>query len=193
MSKLDAAYWQNRYAQDDFPWDIGYSNKVLTDYVEQNIAKDARVLIPGAGSGYEAEYLWNKGYTHVYALDFAADAKSLLMSRGNKFPEDQYLTGDFFELDQRFDVFLEQTFFCALNPSLRPQYVKHVHHLLNTEGVLFGLLFEMDKQDGPPYGGNTAEYVALFQAKFELKTVQKCLDSIAPRLGQELVIEFVKK
>jgi hypothetical protein len=111
MSKLYAAYWQNRYAQDDFPWDIGYSNKVLTDYLEQNIAKDARVLIPGAGSGYEAEYLWNKGYTHVYALDYAADAKSLLVSRGTTFPEDQYLTVDFLSSINVLMSFLNKRFF----------------------------------------------------------------------------------
>lgn len=193
MSTLDAAYWQKRYAQDDFPWDIGYANQVLTHYVEQNIAKDARILIPGAGSGYEAEYLWNKGYKNVYALDYAADAKALLVSRGSTFPKDQYIMGDFFEFDQRFDVILEQTFFCALHPALRPQYVNHMHHLLNKGGVLFGLLFEMDKQDGPPYGGNAAQYQDLFQSKFEICVLQQCLDSIAPRRGRELVIEFKKK
>ena len=193
MSNLNAAYWQNRYAQNDFPWDIGYTNKVLTNYVEQNVAKDDHILIPGAGSGYEAEYLWNKGYIHVYALDYAADAKALLVNRVSNFPADQYLTGDFFELDQRFDIILEQTFFCALNPILRPHYVDQMHRLLNNEGVLFGLLFEMDQLDGPPYGGNIAEYKDLFEPTFELKTMQKCLDSIAPRLGRELIFEFKKK
>jgi len=193
MSNLNAAYWQNRYAQNDFSWDIGYANKVLTDYVEQNVVKNAHILIPGAGSGHEVEYLWNKGYIHVYALDYATDAKALLLSRVSNFPEDKYLTCDFFELDQRFDLIIEQTFFCALNPALRPQYVDHMHRLLNKEGVLFGLLFDIDKNDGPPYGGNADEYVGLFQNKFELNVLQKCLESIAPRLGRELIFEFKKK
>jgi methyl halide transferase len=68
-----------------------------------------------------------------------------------------------------------------------------MHRLLNKEGVLFGLLFDMDKNDGPPYGGNADEYVGLFQNKFELNVLQKCLESIAPRLGRELIFEFKKK
>jgi SAM-dependent methyltransferase len=190
---LDAAYWEERYAKNDFPWDIGYSNPILTRYVEQKVAKDAKILVPGAGSAYEVEVLWNKGYTKVKALDYATDAKERFLERVPTFPHQNYLLGNFFELTDTFDIVLEQTFFCALDPKLRMNYVEQMHRILRDEGVLFGLLFEMEKPDGPPFGGNSAEYQAIFGKYFEMRTLEKCLESIPPRLGSELVIEFIKK
>jgi thiopurine S-methyltransferase len=191
--KLNASYWQERYNKADFPWDIGYANHVLTSYIEKNITKEARILVPGAGSAYEVEHLWLRGYKNIFALDYAAEAKAKFTSRITDFPAEQYLVADFFEVNQTFDVILEQTFFCALDPLLRIDYVRHIHQLLSTSGVLFGLLFEMDKPDGPPFGGNTQEYLDLFSDNFEIKSMQKCTQSIAPRIGSELEIEFFKK
>ena len=42
---------------------------------------------------------------------------------------------------RKIDLILEQTFFCALQPSLRGSYVKNCNELLNEEKKITGVLF----------------------------------------------------
>ncbi|MGB1038445.1 MAG: SAM-dependent methyltransferase [Bacteroidia bacterium] len=196
MTKVDerhAEYWDKRYQDAQTGWDIGYANKVLTDYVEANLAKNSRILIPGAGRAYEVEYLWNKGYTNIYACDFSDIAKQTFLKINPSFPAEQYFVKDFFELDKTFDIVIEQTFFCAINPTMRVDYKNKMHAILNNGGRIYGLLFDMTKEDGPPYGGSKQEYTDLFSSDFEILQLKKCEHSIAPRMGNELVIELLKK
>ncbi|PCJ64404.1 MAG: SAM-dependent methyltransferase [Bacteroidetes bacterium] len=190
---LTSDYWENRYQESKTGWDIGYANKIHTDYVEANYGKDARILIPGAGSAYEAEYLWKRGYTNVHPCDFAPEAKERFLKRVSDFPDNQFITGDFFEITDRFDLVLEQTFFCAINPNLRKSYVSHMHDILNVDGKIYGVMFDMDKPDGPPYGGNPVEYKTLFSNYFAILTMEKSQKSIPKRMGNELIVEFLKK
>ena len=190
---LDSDYWNNRYIQNNTGWDIGYANPIHIDYVLDNIDKTARILIPGAGTGYELSKLWNCGYTNVFAIDLSPKAKELFLSQNPKFPENQYLVGDFFELNQKFDLILEQTFFCAIEPQLRSQYANKAHTILNTNGKLFGVLFSIQFQGGPPFGGNIAEYKMLFHSKFSILKLEKSYQSISPRQDKELIIELMKK
>ncbi|WP_412783757.1 hypothetical protein, partial [Aeromonas sanarellii] len=69
--------------------------------------------------------------------------------------ESHLIENDFFELDDKFDLILEQTFFCALDPELRNQYATKMYNLLNTNGKIAGLLFNFPlTNEGPPFGGS---------------------------------------
>ena len=190
---LTSNYWNNRYLNNQTGWDIGYSNNALTEFVETTCTSVAEILIPGAGSGYEVEFLWKKGFKNVFALDASEVAKSLFLKRVNDFPQDQYIVGDFFNHESSYDAILEQTFFCALLPTLRHKYVEKMHSLLKDKGILAGVLFNFKKEDGPPFGGSREEYESLFRSRFELKTLELCRNSIVPRQGSEFFIQFVKK
>ena len=190
---LDSDYWNNRYIQNKTGWDIGCANPIHIDYVLENIEKSARILIPGAGSGYELSKLWKFGYTNIFAIDLSLEAKKRFLSQNPTFPENQYLVGDFFELNQNFDLLLEQTFFCAIEPQLRSQYVNKAHTILNTNGKLFGVLFSIQFQGGPPFGGDISEYKMLFHSKFSILKLEKSYQSISPRQDKELIIELMKK
>jgi hypothetical protein len=91
-------------------------------------------------------------------------------------------------------LILEQTFFCAINPSLRKDYVAKMKTLLKPEGKLVGLLFdkEFDKE-GPPFGGCKCEYTPLFEKDFNFKTFDVCHNSAKPREGSELFINLQRK
>ncbi len=191
---MDAAYWNQRYLNEQTGWDIGYPNLALTHYVEsRGLSKDSEILIPGAGRAYEAEYLHHKGYSSVYIIDLAPEAKNDFLKRVSHFPNDHFIVGDFFELNQSFDLILEQTFFCALDPKLRPLYAEHMHKIIRPDGVLAGVLFNMQKEDGPPFGGNEIEYRSLFEPDFEIVHLEECYNSIPPRAGREFFIEFKPK
>jgi len=191
--KLDRPFWEKRYLKNDIGWDIGYPNPIFIDYANANIPKDKKILVPGAGSGYEVSALWEMGYSNIYAIDLSDKAKERFLRNTPNFPEEQYLTGNFFELQNTFDFVFEQTFFCAINPTSRQQYVKHLTSILNTNGRLFGVLFSKKFEGGPPFGGSMTEYQSLFQATFEILQLEKNANSIAPRQGKELIIELMKK
>jgi SAM-dependent methyltransferase len=186
-------YWDGRYKNNETGWDIKQVSPPLKDYIDTLTDNKLEILIPGCGNAYEAEYLLNKGFNNVTLIDIAPTLVNTLKEKFTGKPI-QVLNEDFFEHSGKYDLILEQTFFCAIDPSLRKRYVDTCFNLLKDEGKIAGLLFNIvfEKQ-GPPYGGTKLEYEALFKAKFKLNKFSKCLISIAPRKDNELFIELEKK
>lgn len=190
--ELNSEYWTERYKTEKTGWDIGYANPALIEYAKTVLTPEHKILIPGAGNAYEAEALYKLGFTKVYATDLSSEPKRNLSTRYPDFPESQYLVGDFFELNQTFDVILEQTFFCALNPALRSNYVNQSHKLLNTLGLIAGVLFNFPLETGPPFGGSKEEYKQLFTKKFEILHLENSRNSIEPRKKNEFFFQLKK-
>lgn len=191
MSELNKEYWSKRYQENQTGWDITYANPVLINKAKE-YPKSSKILIPGAGNAHEAEELFKLGFTNVYVLDWAQEPLDNLKNRCPDFPMDQLIQGDFFEHSGEYDLIIEQTFFCALDPSLRERYSKKMFDLLNDGGVLYGVMFDKEMPDGPPYGGCIKEYNTLFIRSFSNVKIEKCKDSISPRLGAECFIEVQK-
>ena len=190
-NKLDKDYWENRYSKDETGWNIGYASTPIEKYISQLQDKSIKILIPGAGNSFEAELLWNKGFNNTYVLDFAKQPIENFKKRVSIFPHKQLLHQDFFELNQTFDLIIEQTFFCALNPNLRKQYVEKMFQLLNPKGKLAGLLFDFPlTESGPPFGGSFNEYETAFSKYFKIKTLERATNSIKERQGKELFFIF---
>lgn len=192
---LSADYWNTRYLHADFGWDLGAISPPLQHYFDQLINPNLKILIPGAGNAYEAEYLINKGFRHVYVCDLAPEPLKNLKERCPAIREEQLLLGDFFELQEsKFDLIVEQTFFCAIDPLKRRAYFEKMHALLNSGGKLVGLLFnDVLNSNRPPFGGNKHEYEKYFEDTFTVRTYAACHNSIKPRAGRELFINLVKK
>jgi methyl halide transferase len=190
---LSIHYWNKRYLQNDFGWDIGHISSPLKAYFDQLNDKTISILIPGAGNSWEAEYLTQKGFENVYVCDFAEQPLINLQKRCPAIKKENLLLCDFFDITGRqFDLVVEQTFFCALNPSLRQKYFLQMNSLLKTGGKLVGLLFN-DKlnSDKPPFGGTKEEYQGYFTDLFQVHTYETCYNSIMPREGRELFINLV--
>lgn len=190
-NNLNKSYWEQRYQNNEIGWNIGYPSTPLKTYIDQLKDKSVKILIPGAGNSYEAEYLWNSGFKNNYVLDIAKQPLEHLKKRVPNFPESQLINNDFFELDEQFDIILEQTFFCALNPSLRKKYVEKMTQLLKPNGKLVGLLFNFPlTESGPPFGGSVDEYISLFSNNFKIKRIEPSTNSIKDREGKELFFIF---
>jgi SAM-dependent methyltransferase len=185
QSTLDADYWSNRYQQQQTGWDIGYGSTPLVEYLQSLKDKSISILIPGCGNAYEAEWLFQHGFTNVTVLDISPVLTAALEERFKGQPI-KILTGDFFEHEGQYDLILEQTFFCALDPSLRSNYVEHMHQLLKPGGKLVGVLFNKEFEGGPPFGGSKEEYEQLFGKHLHIKKMELCYNSIPPRKGSEL-------
>ncbi|WP_178988238.1 methyltransferase domain-containing protein [Winogradskyella schleiferi] len=191
MNEINKIYWENRYKTNQIGWNIGYVSTPLKTYFDQLEDKSLKILIPGAGNSYEAEYLWNNGFLNIYVLDIAQQPLDNLKTRVPDFPESQLLHADFFELSDTYDLIIEQTFFCALNPNLRQSYVEQMYHLLKPKGKLVGLFFNFElTEDGPPFGGSLAEYQSRFESKFNIKVLEPSINSIKERQGKELFFIF---
>ena len=191
---FDKNYWNDKYLQGSTGWDIGYASTPLVEYFDQLTNKDLRILIPGCGNAYEAEYLVDKGFKNVYLIDWSEAALNSFKKKVHHIPDSNLFCEDYFEHKGEYDLIIEQTFFCAINPSERQRYAKKAHELLVMGGKLAGVLFDDPLfDDHPPFGGNKAEYVEYFKPYFELKVFERAYNSIKPRMGRELFILLVKK
>lgn len=191
---LTKEYWDKRYQNGNTQWDIGAVSTPLKTYFDQLESSEIKILIPGAGNAFEIEYLFKKGFQNIYLLDFSQTAIKNFEKRLPQFPKKQLHLKDFFELEDTFDLIIEQTFFCALYPSLRERYVDKMASLLRPNGKLVGLLFNFPlTENGPPFGGSKTEYQNLFAKHFEIEILEEAYNSIAPRKGNELFFKFVRK
>jgi len=193
MTKLNKSFWEHRYHENKTGWDIGHVSLPIKTYIDQLTNKGLKILIPGAGNSYEAEYLWKKGYENIFVLDIATQPLINFKKRLTKFPDKQLINKDFFELEDSFDLIIEQTFFCALQPNLRENYSNKIDELLNENGKIVGLLFDFElTNEGPPFGGSKTEYLNLFSSIFNIKTFEKSYNSIKSREHKELFFIFKK-
>lgn len=191
---LDRNYWNNRYRNAETSWDIGYASPPLTNYFDQLTDKNKRILIPGCGNAYEVAYLLEKGFQHNTVIDIAPELTAVLAKKFEPHvgKELTIITGDFFEHQGVYDIIIEQTFFCALDPSLRSQYVDKMFSLLAPGGKLVGVLFNRAFEGGPPFGGSKEEYEQLFASTFSRRSMEPCYNSIPPRKDAELFIRMEK-
>jgi len=192
--KLDKTYWNNRYKENEIGWDIGTISPPLKAYFNQLANKELKIIIPGCGNAYEAEYLVENGFKNVFLVDVSPLALESFSQRVPHFPKENLICDDFFNHSETYDLMVEQTFFCALDPSLRAKYAQHTAEILKPNGKLVGLLFDAILNiDHPPFGGNKAEYLTYFTPFFEVAIMETSTNSIPPRVGRELFIKMTKK
>lgn len=192
------AFWSLRYKEDRTGWDIGYPSTPIKEYIDQLENKAIKILIPGAGNGYEAEYLFQKGFTDIHILDISESPLNAFRKRNPDFPKDHLIQGNFFEHDDSYDLIFEQTFFCSFPPipDNRMLYAQKMADLLKPNGKLVGLWFDIPLTgdlEKRPFGGTKEEYLSYFSPYFETLTFEKAYNSIQPRMGNELFGIFRKK
>lgn len=186
MEHLSAEFWSERYKTNETGWDVGEISTPIRAYIDQLENKHLKILIPGCGYGHEAEYLYSKGFTNVHVIDLCEEPLKAFRERVPAFPVEQIHQGNFFEHTGSYDLIIEQTMFCAIDPMLREKYAQKVAELLNPGGKLVAVLFDIPFESGPPYGGNKEEYLTYFEKHFSVIHLESCYNSIAPRAGREL-------
>lgn len=190
---LSEKIWDNRYVNNDIGWDLGKVSSPLKAYFDQLDDNNCKILIPGGGNSYEAEYLFEKGFSNVFVVDLSKTAIENFHKRVPNFPKSQLILGDFFDINTTFDLIIEQTFFCAINPNLRGKYAKKMHSILKPGGKLVGVLFNVPLfTNRPPFGGHTKEYESYFEPYFDFNVFELCYNSVSSRRGRELFVNLKK-
>lgn len=187
-------FWHKRWEDNKTGWDIGYPAPPIAEFIDTLEDKNIKILIPGAGNAYEAEYLHKNGFKNVYVMDITSVPLENFKERVRDFPGEHLLNEDFFKHTGEYDLIIEQAFFIAIDPKLRGEYVKKMKKLLKPGGHLTGLLIFKDKPSpgGPPYIDTKEEYYKYFEGKFDIRKYEIANNSIKPRAGWEVFIDMVK-
>ncbi len=191
-------FWQSRYREGNIPWDLGEPSRPVRWLVEHHFPPTGKVLIPGCGRGHEALYLAERGY-QVTAVDLVAEPLEYLRKAARKSSlEIEILQQDIFELAPRyndaFDVFLEQTFFCSIDPLLYVDYAVLAYRALKPGGQLLGVFMEVLWEGGPPH--NCPPDLVLEQfpaARWRKENAKPFTPKNPARPGPEYTLRLVKK
>ena len=194
MNELTDNDWDQIYKKGQLVWDIGYVSTPLKEYFDQIANKSIKILIPGAGNAYEAEYLNKNGFPNVFILDYSSESIKSFKKRYPEFPSTHLIQEDFFEHQGQYDLIVEQTFFSSILRGQRNAYADKIYGLLKPNGKFVGLLFthEFDFQ-GPPFGGNENLYREIFSPLLDIITMEIAHNSIKPRKERELFFIMQKK
>lgn len=176
---LNKEFWEKKYLQGHMPWDIGQAAPAFVKYFQAGSSKKIAVL--GCGQGHDAFFLAEKDTnSKVYSFDYSFPAIKFCkkLNTKKKLKNIYFYQLDFFKLvkDKKwkgfFDIVLEHTSFCAIDPGLRKKYIDLINYLLKTDGRLLGLFFIRPKKlDGPPYGTSVNEVRKFLKKNF--KEVEK--------------------
>ncbi|SVC01795.1 uncharacterized protein METZ01_LOCUS254649 [marine metagenome] len=136
----------------------------------------------------------------VTAIDFAPSAISYLKKLAVDSKVDIHaINTDIFNLSNnyynQFNYVIEQTCFCAINPTMRNNYEQLVSNLLVKGGLLIGLWFPLDKnisEGGPPWATSIDEVKNLFSTRWKIEREEFSTLSIKPRKDREKLIVFRK-
>lgn len=165
--------WADAYAQGITPWDLGCPHPELQRRLQAGLLRAAdgtrRVLVPGCGRGHDALALADAGYT-VTGVDIVAELSAVvgpaLEDRGGRL-----VLADALALDEPYDLLFEHTFFCALDPALRPQYGQMAARCIVPGGMLHAVVFPLDKtpaDQGPPFQMAEEHLVGALGKAFEV-------------------------
>ncbi len=134
----------------------------------------------------------------VVAIDFAPEA----LEEARALAQQEEVRVDFRQRDlfalradaDRYQLVVEHCCFCAIDPARRPEYVDVVADVLVDGGEFVGLLrTRCPRPDGPPFAVDAREVERLFAPRFVLTHTSVPDDSIAPRLGTELLVHMTRR
>ena len=190
---FDEPFWTERYLTGQIGWDAGYVTTPIKEYVDQLVSKNIKILVPGCGYGHEVKHLYDAGFTNVFVVDLSIEPLRALQERCPKYPANRFIHGNFFDLEEEYELILEQTFFSVFEPGKRTQYADKMLSLLEPGGKLVGVLFTIPlNETHPPFGGSKDDYLTYFEDKFNMVKFEPCYNSIPPRDGSELFIMLQK-
>lgn len=192
---LDNSFWDQRWQSEQTGWDLGAPAPALIRFFDhQQSPPNVRILIPGCGNAWEAEALAERGFDNITLCDISPTLCAKLQNRFADNPGIKIICADFFSLTGPFDLVIEQTFFCALQPALRNDYAKQMAAIIKPGGLLAGLWFSIEFPfDGPPFGGNPHDYIRLLENEFDILEAGPCDESVKPRQGNEWQIVARRK
>lgn len=194
-----SGFWDERYQSQSTGWDLGGPTPVFISWLAEHPGRGQRVCVLGAGSGYDAIEFARQGYK-VTAVDFAPTAMARIIAGAEAAGVDvEVLAGDLFTLADThadaFDLVVEYTTYCAIDPGRRGEYVEVVSKLVGQGQRLLALFFPVNKESGagPPFRVTTVDVEERFSEYFSLESQFVPANSVESRQGKEILAEYRRK
>lgn len=154
-------YWSQIYRESPNPgWNLGEPAPAFAEMTPKLKLPKSRILVLGSGEGHDAAFFAREGHI-VTAIDFSPVAISKAKKLYGHIPHLNFLEMDIFKIDhnfnESFDLIIEHTCYCAIEPNQRNQLTALWKRLLAPKGLLMGVFFVMPKRSGPPFGGSEWE------------------------------------
>jgi methyl halide transferase len=204
MADVDSAeFWDDAYRSKRDGWDMGTPTPVFVHILERfgadfrsiggpdyrNSVPPPSAALPCSGRGYDALIFSQHGFD-VTAIDFSSEAMDYLLPHGETNPRLRLLQADLFTLGEthagQFDLVVEYTCVCAIDPMRRAELVDTTHRMLAPGGHALMLLFPVDgRPGGPPFAIDVDEWKALMSSHFDLTFEVTPENSVKPRRGRE--------
>ncbi|CAA7050536.1 unnamed protein product [Microthlaspi erraticum] len=194
----NGGHWEKCWEAGDTPWDLGTPTPIIAHLVKTGSLPNGRALVPGCGTGYDVVEMASPD-RYVVGLDLsktAVERSTKLFASSPNAKHFSFLAGDFFtwEPAEKFDLIFDYTFFCAIEPSMRPQWAEKMDKLLNPGGELLTLMCPLNDISGnPPYQSAVADYEkCLIPLGFEATSIVDNELSVPSRKGNEKVGRWKK-
>ncbi|KAG6475436.1 hypothetical protein ZIOFF_064656 [Zingiber officinale] len=158
-----SAGWEKCWEEGVTPWDLGQTTPVVHQLVQSGSLPKGRALVPGCGSGYDVVAIASPE-RFVVGLDISSIAIKKAKEGSSSLPNANHFTfveADFFHWQptEKFDLIFDYTFFCAIDPNMRPAWAEKMRELLNPDGELITLIYLISgKEGGPPYNCTVDDY-----------------------------------
>jgi methyl halide transferase len=168
INELQHPRWNTMWEKGIDPgqaFDTGVVGPCLLNEIKNNRVPQGRALVPGCGRGYDCIALASSS-RFVLGIDLAqkaVDAANALKESASGTasctnPENvTFQVQDFFSLPtesttDKFSFIYDYTFLCAIDPSIRLQWITKMSELVLKDGILLTLIFPIcNKDGGPPF------------------------------------------
>ena len=191
--------WNERYNNDDMPWEKGVGTPVLTELlsiVPEYFKTNTNALVIGCGLGHDVAMLQEAGI-NAAGLDISETALKLAREAHPELGE-VWILDDLFTISGRassYDLVWEHTCYCAIPPDKRKDYVTSVYDLLKPNAYFAGVFFTDTGQApdvGPPFSTTRNEVFFNFSTLFQLVWEGKPKQSYPGRENCEWVMIWQK-
>ncbi len=185
-------YWETLYQGKKDTWDLGKANPALLEFFKNTLCpKKGRVLVPGAGRGWDAVAWAQRGH-ETLAVDYAQTAVGVLSASAEKHPKLSVLNIDLFELSPKstepFDIIYEYGCFSAIHPGRRDEYFEVWDKMLRPGGLVIAIFYPLIQSTslgGPPHPTSEGELMARLDGVLEVEERIKPKKSAPERMGKE--------
>lgn len=188
--------WSHIYQTEEPRWDLSAPHPAFVSVLPQIKLPKSRIAVLGCGRGHDAAFFANAGH-FVTAFDFSEEAIAAAQEKYAHLKSLTFVKADAFKLPEKyfgqFDIVVEHTFYCAVDPKRRNEVINVWRRLLIPNGFLLGIFFVMFKRIGPPFGGCEWELRRRFEKHFRFLYWTRWHHSPPSREHRELVIYAQKK
>ena len=188
---MESDFWHERWQLNQIGFHQDEINTHLTAFWQKlAVPKGSTVFVPLCGKSSDMLWLRAEEY-RVIGIELSPVAVEAFFDENGLEPEIEHLdefarwscdgieilVGDFFHLNPeilgRIDAIYDRASLIALPPEMRPDYVQHIHNLMEdgTPTLLVTMEYEQNEMNGPPFAVHEDEVRQLYKESEEVESL----------------------